>query len=70
MKIIYIYIFIIIIFLIKKDVVVDGKAAAWGQYKAWAGREDEKRAPVNVWHFPAGILKLPKPLLVSLTSSH
>lgn len=29
--------------------VVDGKAATWGQCEAWAGREDEKRAPVNVW---------------------
>lgn len=42
LKIIYIYI-------LKKDVIVDGKAAARGHYKVWAGRENEKRAHVNVW---------------------
>lgn len=42
-------IYIYNIFFNKKDVIVDGKAAAWGQNKAWAGREDEESAHVDVW---------------------
>lgn len=39
----------IYIYFFKKDVIVDGKAAARGHYKVWAGRKNEKRAHVNVW---------------------
>lgn len=63
---IYLYI------LIKKDVVVDGKAADGVNTRhGQAGRM--RRVPLLVFgirHFPAGILELPKPLLVSLTCSH